>query len=144
MLTPAMINELCSLISQGFTRKGACAAVGIDESTLYDWITKGEDALAKERKGGKNGKLGENAQLYANFVREFTKAQVMFKRLHLANIKKHSAHSWQSSAWLLERTFPEEYGRTKQDVEISGKDGGPVNVAEEVNFYLPENGRDKR
>ena len=141
ILTDEMITEICSLSAQGFTRKGITEAVGIDESTFYDWQGKGDAAVAKENRGGK---LTENELRYAKFKREFTKAQVLFKRLHLANIKKHSARSWQSSAWLLERTFPEEYGRTKQDLEISGKDGGPVNVAEEVHFYMPDNGRDKR
>jgi transposase len=38
-----------------------------------------------------------------------------------------SAEEWQASAWLLERRFPERWGR-KERHEITGEKGGPVVV----------------
>jgi hypothetical protein len=140
-LTEQMSKEICDCIALGFTRKGTCAAVGIDESTFYMWRDKGKAALEK---AGAKGNVPEKKRRYAEFELAVVKAEVAFKKLHLMNIKKHAIKSWQASAFLLERTFPEEYGRTKHDVEISGKDGGPIETEGKVMVYIPDNGRDKK
>lgn len=43
--------------------------------------------------------------------------------------RKVAQPQWQADAWLNERTQPEDFGRTYQSVELSGKGGGPVQVA---------------
>lgn len=108
-------QQICAYIASGATNEDACRLVGIAESSFYGWIKR-----------------------YPEFSQSIKRATVQFKRTHLSKIA--SDESWQASAWLLERRFPDEYGR-RAPVEVTGKDGGPVKLDEAVHFYLPDNGR---
>lgn len=76
------------------------------------------------------------------FLEQREQAEAGFEQHHIANINQHSIETWQASAWMLERKFPERYGR--QRLEITGADGGAVKLdsTAKVVLYLPENGRD--
>ncbi len=87
---------------------------GVSESSYYSWLNK-----------------------YPEFSEAIKKATIQFKRVHLSKIA--ADESWQASAWILERRFPDEYG--KRPVEVMGKDGGPMKIDEVVHIYLPDNGR---
>jgi hypothetical protein len=45
----------------------------------------------------------------------------------LAIIGRAADEHWQAAAWRLERRFPERYARNRR-VELTGKDGGPVEI----------------
>ena len=42
--------------------------------------------------------------------------------------RKVAQPQWQADAWMAERSQPQDFGRTFQNVELTGKDGGPVAV----------------
>ena len=115
-LTDELSKKICAFIASGATNEDACKLTGIGESSFYDWIKR-----------------------FPEFSEAVKKASVDFKRAHILKIAMDE--SWQSSAWLLERRFPEEYGK-RIPLELTGKDGGPVEVDEKVHFYMPHNGRD--
>jgi transposase len=93
-LTPELIKEFCTCISNGLTNKDACMICDISEVTLYDWINK-----------------AENGGLYAELTKSMKKAEAQFKAFHLQNVTKAGKTSWQASAWMLERKFKREFGR---------------------------------
>jgi hypothetical protein len=124
-------DTLLRAISSGLTYKDACAFAGISEGTFYNWKAKAEEA--------KSGKFFE-------FLKDIKKANLKAKASHLNNIKsaafggedvveerievdakgdtvskttttKKTARQWVASAWILERRFPEEFGRNRETNE---------------------------
>lgn len=130
-LTPELQQEFCSYVAAGITKKGACEAVFIGESALYDWIQRGERDRAKGKK-----------TIYSEFAESVKKAEAKFKLSHIKNIKSAAdSGNWQASAWMLERVCRDEYGK-KDRVELSGNSEEPVKVDSRVQIYLPDNNRD--
>lgn len=101
LLDDALINELCLSKKNGLSNKACCDYVGIDESTLYEYLNRGEQDMRK----------GEDT-IYSKFSKEYKKAISEMKAFHINLLRRASeAGSWQASAWILERCFPKEYGR---------------------------------
>ena len=112
-LTPEMQKELCDHIIGGASNKDAAALAGIDESTFYKWIKRGEE----ETKGK-----------FVLFFQSIKEARAAFREHHRKQIADAGKKGvWTASAWLLERSCPEEYGR-RQAVEHSGQIDTPVKV----------------
>lgn len=96
-LTEELQKEICTYIEQGNTYDRACRLAGISDSIFYDWKAKGEK--------DKSGK-------YSEFSEAVKKAGDVFKAWNIAIIMKAAQDStWQAAAWLLERKYPEEFGR---------------------------------
>lgn len=134
-LTAQLQEEICGYIAAGITKRGAAAAVGIDESSFFIWMQKAEEAI-------RESKSGKNDLIYINFFKAVKKAETAFKLTHIKNIKNAADEGqWQASAWLLERCYRDEYGKNKVEMEVTGKDGGAVETQSVVQIYLPENDR---
>lgn len=133
-LTPELQKEFCAYVASGLTKKGAADAVLITETTLYSWINRGQADKDK-------GKI----TIYSQFLESVKKAEAKFKLTHIKNIKTASDDgAWQASAWLLERCYRDEYGRSTMDINLGGqKDAEPIRTESAVQIYLPDNGRDK-
>lgn len=96
-------EKLLSAIASGLTEQDACQVVGVGRTTLHE--KKKKDAVYKE---------------------EVRKANIVFKLKHIQNIAEHSKTSWQSSAWLLERKFPNEFGtQSRIDITSGGRTLAP-------------------
>jgi DNA-binding XRE family transcriptional regulator len=104
---PRVVTDELKAAMLGVIRKGvapslACAAVGVSESWMKNEIKTNPDWEA-----------------------DVQSALQLFKLQHLKSLDKHSEKYWQASAWLLERTFPEEYNvkiaqlKIEQDKEKS-------------------------
>ncbi len=103
-----VVQKLCEALEQGVPRKWACAAAGISDQTLTNWL--------KAEQEGEECFLG-----FWDRIKEAEDKAVVF---HLLNIKKHCEKAWTCSAWWLERTHPEDFAR--QRLELSGPGGGPI------------------
>ena len=107
-LTDELIEVICDLKAKGMHNKDICAAVGIHEATLYRWLNKPSCKLHRA--------LGE----------EFKKAEARYKQELLESIRETALSKpryWTAAAWLLERKYPEEFGRPetrKTAVEVDG------------------------
>lgn len=111
--TPETVKRITDALSLGATRKLACEAAGLHVATFSEWMT-------------------ENPA----FAEVVTKAEGSAGLRALANIQaaargnERSPAQWTASAWLLERTRPDEYGR--RQVEVIGQGGGPVQVQAQI------------
>lgn len=105
-LTPELQQKICGLIQAGNYAKTAALACGIAESTYYLWLAK-----------GKKAKRGQ----YHDFYQAIEQAQAEGEMKLVSVIAESSLESWQAAAWMLERKFPQAWGR-KERVEHSTGD----------------------
>ena len=125
-LTPEVQAEIVSSIQVGVYAKTAAAAAGINETTYYEWLQRGREA----RENGRASK-------YRDFLEEIETADAQAEKQHFNMIVRQAAGSrtspgdWKAAAWILERKYPEKYGR-KVAQEVSGPGGAPVQHQHEV------------
>lgn len=94
-LTPELQDKIIKYIKAGNYVETACDAVGINKTTYYDWIKKGE--------AGKEPYLN-----YANAIKK-AKAEAIIKNVLVIQIA--AKKNWQAAAWWLERTCYKLFGR---------------------------------
>lgn len=103
--TPETVAKLCQAIELGATYQMACNYAGIDDTTFTKWKQTKPELVARVR-------AAEG------------KAAVKW----LAKIEAAAADHWQAAAWKLERRYPNDYGKTVQEQQHTGKDGGPLTI----------------
>lgn len=69
--------------------------------------------------------------LHVVFSVLLTHARARAEAAHVRNIRTAAQQDWRASAWFLERTRPQEFGRIDR-VEHTGAEGGPVQVEESI------------
>ena len=99
-LTRKLINELASHVANGHTVKDAAALSSISERSVYNWLD-----LASNDVSGRS--------LHAVFAARMEQAKSEFINVHLGRVVEASKADPRYSQWLLERKFPQEFGRTK-------------------------------
>lgn len=101
-------DTLLQGVRLGLNYTDAAALAGICRKTFYNWTEK-----AKKNEKGKYGK----------FFEELKKALVLGKAKHLKNIQDAGDNgTWQASAWLLERRYPEEFGLNRMSDKTTAKE----------------------
>ena len=109
-LTPEVHEIIINSVKAGMTYRLACVRVDIDESTLYRWLTAGETQVRGR---------------YCEFRKDFQRAIADSAEVLLNQIRVKTYDDWRAAAFILERRFPDDYGKR---TEVTGKDGGPVKV----------------
>lgn len=104
--TPEVLEAIINAVRNGAYAKHAAQAVNIDESTLYDWRNADPD-FDQAVKAAAAARTNEGIRAIAD----------------------HGERNWQAWAWLLERTQPEDF-RQRTATEVTGANGGPVEIAE--------------
>ena len=102
-LTEKMIETAEKLIAAGNYQRHVAQYLGIDESTWYRWLQKGERA--------------QQNSLYGKLYKAVKKAEAEAVARNVTIIQKAAQDTWQAAAWWLERKCPEEWGR-KERVNI--------------------------
>lgn len=113
-LTKQLIENLAVAIQNGNYVETACDYVGISTTTLYRWLQESEQNGAKPL-------LRE----LSDTVRS-SRAQAEMR--NVLRIQKAAEDSWQAAAWWLERSQPKKWSK-QTNVELSGVNGSPINVA---------------
>lgn len=80
-------------IRYGAKIKAACQYAGINTKTYYDWKRK----------------ASQGKEPYRTFIIGVEQAKGEFVVRNLQAIHAHTAIDWKAAAWLLERSFPEDY-----------------------------------
>lgn len=94
-LTRDVLNRAVELKSGGANNVDICAAIGIHESTFYEWVNKPKTDLQRE------------------FSDAIKRAEADYKNALLAIVMRDAQEKdWKAAAWLLERKYPSEYART--------------------------------
>ena len=105
-------------LSKGVSIDAACEFSGVHHSTYYNqqnWLNQKlgnnwQDYLY-DHEDYKDENLDENVIEALEFFESIKKALAVCKVELVAKIRNSDA--WQSSAWLLERRWPEEFGRQR-------------------------------
>lgn len=95
-LTQEMVDQAIRLKADGLSNGDIVCALGIHESTFYRWIGDPKNRLQRELSEG------------------LKKEESEFKRTLLTTIRSAALarnQYWTAAAWLLERKYPDEYGK---------------------------------
>ena len=120
-LTQAVSDRLCELVAAGDFVHWAAAEVGIGETTLWEWIQKGEAydlATAGERIAGH--------EIFRNFARAFQRARAAGEKLRMQRAEIDGDPT-KLARWGLEKINPKKFGPTAK-VEHTGAEGGPIQI----------------
>lgn len=118
-LTEELCDKICKDIQQGGTLKYAAMHNGITEQTFYNWMKRGEESKTQ------TGKFFE-------FFESVKRAQEDGKTRLISKIEMHGERNWQALAWLLERMYPDEFGRTQRvDMRADVKSENKTTVKDE-------------
>jgi hypothetical protein len=77
----------------------AILAVGGSRTTAAKYVRCAPDTIRR------------TAQRDAQFAAQLKRAEAQLEVVHLTNIETAGRKNWRASAWLLERMFPERFGR---------------------------------
>ena len=98
-LTKELCNRICDGLRKGNYVTTCCRANGISAATFYNWKRWGE----------------EGKEPYATFLDKVEEAEAEGEMLHVEVIHDQSlSGNWLSSAWLLERKYPQRFGKREQ------------------------------
>lgn len=100
-LNEEVIEKAYKLIAAGNYHKTVAQYLGIDESTWWRWLQKGETAKSKK-------------SIYYKLFKQIKKAEAEAQMRNVAIVQEAAQESWQAAAWWLERRYPEEWGRKDQ------------------------------
>ena len=117
-LTEELIEVMCGLKAKGMHNKDICMAVGIHEATLYRWLNK------------------PSARLHRVLSEEFKKVEARYKQELLDTIRGAALAKrqyWTAAAWLLERKYPDEFGRPEtRKTAVESEDAPKIVLGVEV------------
>ena len=95
-------DKYVEMVTQGLSAADACRIAGVSHDTIQRWREDDEE-----------------------FGQRCFEARAAFKLIHISNIAKAGKTWWAASAWLLERTFPEEYAQ-RSTVSLQGSVTGEM------------------
>lgn len=126
-LTPELQQRFVQAVRAGNWIEPCCDYVGIHPDTYYHWMERG-------RAGGARN------QIYAEFSEAVMHARATAEIESVARIRlAGSKGNLKADIFFLERSFPERWG--KQRIELTGKDGQPLETAHGAVVIIPTNGR---
>ena len=103
-LTPELHTEIVRTIKAGNYIETAAAMAGINRDTLREWVRQG---------------IRHPAGKYGSFARDVEKAMAHSEVMDVLGIRKAGEREWTARAWLLERRFPDKWGKKGADVTIN-------------------------
>ena len=129
--TPEVIRDFAEYMGAGLYFEDACDLVGVTSRTGYNWLEWGEEALT----GAENDldAVPEEKQPYAQFFHTVRARAAAAIARNLAIIQqaaqKQVDGDWRAAEAFLKMRRPDTWGMRKQSTELSGPDGGPVEVS---------------
>jgi hypothetical protein len=116
-LTPQLIAEVAKVLPTCLYRETVADYLGVDRSTFWRWVKRGNREIRRLRKKGTKPRQSE--AIYVEFCNAIKKALAEGEIFDLDIIKKASEKNWQAAAWRRERRNPERWGRKdRMDQEI--------------------------
>ena len=126
LTNPQIEEELLNLIKIGVPVRHACQAVGINEKTFYNWLSRG--MTERDRLNSiENAKPNPTEVVFYEFLQAVERARSEAIAKKVATITKSSHDDWRAAAWWLERQLPSEFGKIDR-VEHTGANGEDIKV----------------
>ena len=136
-LTRVVCDKICEGVLKGNYITTVCKSVGIHPQTYYSWKKKGEQGL----------------EPYKEFYERVTEceAQAEMDILNVIYTNAIDQGNWLSSAWILERKYPNRFGKREQmalatdnnfELKISSAKS-PYELGEEEKKLLEEDRKDE-
>ena len=126
--TQATVDLILEGVRKGLPYKVAAEAAGVHYDTFNEW-RKGE--LPQGRNKVERQAI---ADLFSEFSEALTRARAEGIGVLHDRIREASEKDWRAALALLERMDPDNYGRNR--LEITGKDGGPIELTEVVDTRI--------
>jgi len=107
-LSPEVHQAVITAVQAGNYLDTAAAFAGVSRDSLHEWARRG----ARERRRidrGEPPRLEETP--YLEFSDALKRALAQAEVADVAQIAKASTEHWQAAAWMLERKFPQRWGR---------------------------------
>jgi len=112
IISEEIINKIEEALKAGNYVITSCEYAGISKDAYYDWMHKSADP--------------NSDPIYKRFSETVEKARAQAEVRNVMNIQKSAQNGqWQASAWWLERSFPDKWGRR---TTVTGPDNGPIQV----------------
>ena len=109
-LTEEMVEQAIKLKADGLSNGDIICALGIAESTFYRWIGEPKNKLQRSLSEG------------------LKKEEAQFKQTLLTTIRAAALarnQYWTAAAWLLERKYPDEYGKADRQRDSAADEAAP-------------------
>lgn len=113
-LTDEMTQKLVKLIKSGAFLDHIFRQAGISKAIFYRWLSRGEaelDRFEAELKANGTAKILKSENKFVEFLDAIREAEEIAETEAIENIKTHFTSDWRSSAWFLERRYPDRWGR---------------------------------
>jgi transposase len=111
LLMPGIREKILDALSKGASYGLAANCAGCCREQLRFWRKRGKDQFNAGLDRGEG-------DLYLDFYLDVIEAQGKAAVKWLEKIDNAAEQgAWQAAAWKLERRYPEEYGRDKQEIE---------------------------
>lgn len=133
-LTPELLDRLEKALASGNYVETACAYVGISQSVFYHWMAEARKPKPK--------------RIYLEFLDTVERARAVAEMRNIQIVQAaaqgdgNKDPDWRAASWFLERAYPRKWGRHER-VELSGSEGGPINVNVDTKQALLEIIREK-
>ena len=121
-LTEDLIERAAALKADGLNNVDIAAALDVSESTFYRWLQK------------------PNTKLKRAFSESLKKAEALYKKELMTTIRDAAASKasfWTAAAWLLERKYPNEFGKAER--RLDGNDGSAPTIVLGVTVRKAQN-----
>lgn len=121
--TKRVVEQAVELKRSGLADIDICRALGMSQSAFYRWIQIGSDTT-----GAYDG--DKNIRLKRALVEGLKKAESEYKQILLETIRAAAMEktgNWTAAAWLLERKYPNEFGKSERRYD-EGKQDAPTIV----------------
>lgn len=127
-LTDETFDACLEAARAGLSLKRTAQYVGVGERTIKDWLARGRSAIEASEETG--APILEEEVRFASFAKDWEQAQSSAVARNLTLIQQAATADWRAAAWYLERSHPDEFGRSNR-VEVSGPVGGPMELHSE-------------
>ena len=109
-LTEEMVEQAIKLKGDGLSNGDIICALGIHESTFYRWIGNPKNKLQRALSEGLKKEEAEFKQTLLTTIRAAALARNQY---------------WTAAAWLLERKYPDEYGKAERQRDGAADEAAP-------------------
>lgn len=136
--TAELAEEITTRVINGMSIIDSARIAGISPSVFHKWKAIGnlesdiretwDDLDLKTRAATpKEARPNSKNDVYVNFVDAIERARTFYKQEFLGNLRVLAKNgSVTANTFLLEKGWPDEFGKNVQKVELSGPNGGPV------------------